>query len=120
MQTCVFLAEDLQLTDVIARGKFVMQDGTIVKEGKVRIMKKLIIFLYWIPLYLFICNSRNRLWKGQEVNISSLIVNTLPFADRPVDVHYYIPSPGVLNKCLLYLSLKEEPRLSLSLDGLEK
>ena len=30
----VFLAEDLQLTDVIARGKFVMQDGTIVKKGR--------------------------------------------------------------------------------------
>ena len=29
-----FLAEDLQLTDVIARGKFVMQDGTIVKKGR--------------------------------------------------------------------------------------
>ena len=28
------LAEDLQLTDVIARGKFVMQDGTIVKKGR--------------------------------------------------------------------------------------
>lgn len=34
MQTCVFFAEDLQLTDVIARGKFVMQDGTIVKKGR--------------------------------------------------------------------------------------
>lgn len=32
----------------------------------------------------------------------------------------YIPSQGILNKCLLYLSLKERPRLSLSFGRLER
>lgn len=40
-----------------------------------------------------------------------------PFADRPVDVHYYIPSQGILNKCLLYLSLKEETAVIVIFDG---
>ena len=85
-----FLAEDLQLTDVIARGKFVMQDGTIVK---VRIMKKLIIFYIG---FLCICLSaiaKQTLERPRGEHFFTYSQYP-PFADRPVDVHYYIPSQG--------------------------
>ena len=60
-----FLAEDLQLTDVIARGKFVMQDGTIVKKEGTN-YEEADYILYWIPLYLFICNSETDFGKAKR------------------------------------------------------
>ena len=47
-----FLAEDLQLTDVIARGKFVMQDGTIVKKETYELRRSCLYFM--LDSYVFV------------------------------------------------------------------
>lgn len=84
-----FLDSELQLTHVIARGKLALKDKEVIKKGGMKNEKTDSIFA------IVFLGAGLRAASVLPVGEGKFTYKDYPpFADRPVDVHYYIPASG--------------------------